>query len=268
MELFNELPEERTQDIEDFLTFIPIYESRRRFNSLRALLRKHRQAISGAVCMEAGAGKGLFAAEMADLGARKVIALERSGVMHDLLVKGLQGRENIETVEEDLAYYVPETSVDVLFHEFYGPLVLDETILVLQSMQFSPGLILPDGGRLWAMPLTHAEMLAKDPAWDPSYAEVLEGALISELVNGIPFQPRWQVFDWNVRTKERVFEFEIPEKADVIALAGEITHAGESVLKMWWTNNWPVIYTPVAGKKFRLSFVQEDYFTAVYFEWR
>ena len=39
MELFNELPDERAQDVEDFLAFIPIYESKRRTRSLMRLLK-------------------------------------------------------------------------------------------------------------------------------------------------------------------------------------------------------------------------------------
>jgi SAM-dependent methyltransferase len=267
MELFNELPDERMQDVEDFLTFIPIYESKRRTISLMRMLKAHRAALRGKVCMEAGAGRGIFAKAMAELGARKVYAVERSGVMFDLLKANTADDPRITSVHEDILDFEPEEPIDVLFHELYGPLVLDETMLLLRELPFEPGLILPDGGRLWAMPLTEAEVQAANPHYEPTWKTALQGALVSELIEGIPFKQTWEVFHWNVADRRTKFRFKLPAKADFIALCGEITHAGQPVLDMAWTNNWPVIYTPVAGKEFELRFEVEDGFTLVHFTW-
>ena len=268
MELFNELRGHRRQDVEDFLTFIPIYESKRRTAALSALLKRHQRHIKGRVVMEAGAGRGIFSRLMADLGARKVLAVERAEVMYDLLEAAHADRPEIECHCEEITEFVPEEQVDLVFHELYGPLVLDETMLALRELPFQPGMVLPDGGRLWAMPLSNAQMADADPNFQPIWSEVLRGALISDLVTGIPFVPTWEVFHWTVADERTEFEFELPETCDFLALCGEITHQGKQVLNMWWTNNWPVIYTPVAGKRFRLRFVFKDGFTLVYFDWK
>ena len=267
MELFNELPDERTQDIEDFLTFIPIYESKRRTNSLMRLLKQHQSALRGKTCMEAGAGRGIFARAMAELGARKVYGVERSGLMYQLLQTQSAHDPRIVPVHEDIQDFEPEEPIHVLFHELYGPLVLDETMLLLRDLPFTPDLILPDGGRLWAMPLSEAELQAADPHYDPAWKSALSGALISDLATGIRFKPTWEVFHWDIHDSRTKFKFKLPEQADYLALCGEITHQGKSVLHMSWTNNWPVIFTPVAGTEFTLRFKLKDGFTLVYFEW-
>lgn len=269
MELFNQLSEYRSQEIEDFLSFIPIYESRRRYRSLRALLNRHKHLIKDKICMEAGAGRGLFARSLAELGAKEVIAVERSASLFAVLEDHLKDLDNVRLVLDDIIRYVPENPVDLLFHEFYGPLVLDESLMVLNHLQFEPGVILPDGGRLWAMPLTEAQIRAEDQYYESSWKKALSGALVSDIFDGIPFSPKWQVFEWQVGQGEDnlVFDFEMPEDADFLAFCGEITHQGKRVLNMWWTYNWPTIYTPVEGKKFRFEFDFDGRFTDVYFEW-
>lgn len=267
MELFNELKGQREQDVEDFLTFIPIYESKRRMRSLSALLNRHKRHIEGKVVMEAGAGRGIFSKQMAEMGAKEVLAVEQSEVLYELLGGTVEAYPAVQCHHDDIRDFVPSSQVSLLFHELYGPLVLDETILALRELKFRPDLILPDGGRLWAMPIHEADILQKDPQYEPLWADALQGALISDLLHGIPFRPTWQVFDWDVRSEQTAFEFTLPEDCDFIALCGEITHQGEGVLKMWWTHNWPVIYTPVGGSRFRLRFKYAGGYTRVYFDW-
>jgi hypothetical protein len=269
VELFNALPERRSQEIEDFLSFIPIYESKRRFRSLNALLKRYKKHIRDKVVLEAGAGRGLFTRSMAEMGAREVIAVERSQALFTVLKGHLAGLDNVQLIAEDIGDFVPEEQIDLLFHEFYGPLVLDETILVLNELKFEPGMILPDGGRLWAMPIRESQILEVDETYEPSWREALYEAMVSDLFDGIPFRPEWEVFHWKVGEggDNPVYEFELPEEAEFIAFCGEITHREQHVLDMWWTYNWPVIYTPVHGKRFRMEFDFDGRFTEVYFEW-
>ena len=267
MELFNSLPDDELQDIEDFLTFIPIYESKRRENAYRSMLRRHQRLIEGKICVEAGAGKGIFSKQMAEMGAEQVYAVERSHVLYQLLEETTSGLANVERFEEYIEEFEPEKPVDLLLHEFYGPLVLDESILVLKDIQFTPGTILPDGGKLWAMPIMEAEVLENERAYTPRWKTALKNALISSLFEWKKFEPVWEVFDWHLGEDRASFEFEVPEQCDFLALCGEITHEGKGVLKMWWTNNWPVIFTPVCGKRFRIGFSYVEGFTDVIFKW-
>jgi hypothetical protein len=84
MDIMNHLPRRRFREIDDLLAFISIYDDTRRTRALRALLRRHRQEIQGAVCVEGGAGLGLFAIEMARLGARRVFAVEQNPLLAKL----------------------------------------------------------------------------------------------------------------------------------------------------------------------------------------
>ena len=266
MELFNELSDEREQAIEDFLTFIGIYESKRRHRSLRALLRKNLKHIKDKVVLEAGAGKGLFSRDMAEMGARQVYSVERSPILFDLLKSNVEGVPNILPINDDIETYQPTEPIDLLFHEFYGSLILDESIMALQRLKFKPGIILPDGGRLWAMPIWEQQIGDKDKTYESSWKELLKGALISDLFESIPFKPEWEVFHWDISQKGTTFTYELPDNPDFLAFCGEITHGGNSVLKLWYTHNWPVIYTPVAGKKFRIRFEYEEY-SEIFFDW-
>lgn len=268
MELFNRLRGHRRQDVEDFLTFIPIYESKRRTGSLKALLKRHHKHILGKTVMEAGAGKGIFSMYMADLGARKALAVERSAALYDLLETHTAHCPSIQCHCEDITDFIPDEPVSLLFHELYGPLVLDETLLALRELKFDPGLVLPDGGRLWAMPVSEAEIHRRNPHYEPVWAKTLRGALVSDLITGIPFLPRWEVFSWDIHSPQTCFEFSLPEPCDFLAFCGEITHCGRSVLKMWWTHNWPIIYTPVNGKRFQMRFEFMDGYTSVFFAWK
>jgi hypothetical protein len=201
------------------------------------------------------------------MGAKEVLAVERCETLYELACETVEALPSVQCHLSDVSDFDPGQPVDLLFHEFYGPLVLDETMLALRKLQFAPGTILPDGGRLWAMPIKESEILAKDKHYEPIWMDVLEGALISDLIHGIPFKPQWEVFYWDVHSDQTEFEFELPEDCDFLALCGEITHQGKNVLNMWWTHNWPVIYTPVVGKRFRIRFKYVGGFTRVYFEW-
>ncbi len=267
MELFNELKGKHEQDVKDFLTFIPIYQSKRRTRTLSALLKRYRKHITGKVVMEAGAGRGIFSRQMAEMGAKEVIAVEQSAVLYEILGGTVENHPTVQCHNEDIRDFEPTEPVSLLFHEFYGSLVLDETILALRELKFKPDLILPDGGRLWAMPISEAEILAKDKQYEPLWADGLEGTLISSLIRGIPFVPKWLVFDWNIYSDQTTFEFEVPEDCDFLAFCGEITHEGKNVLNMWWTHNWPIIYTPVVGKRFKLRFWYAGGYTRIYFDW-
>lgn len=267
MELFNSLSPEREQDIADFLTFIPIYSSKRRINAYYSLLKKFERQIQGHTCCEAGAGRGLISKKMAEMGADMVYAVERSGVLFELLEETIMDAPRVQCVEEDIEFWEPPEDIHTLIHEFYGPLVLDESILALKKLTFSPDLILPDGGRLWAMPISRSQAAELEPLYQDSWYDALDGALVSDLLEKIQFQPTWEVFNWSLRDDRHSFRFVVPEECDFLAFCGEITHEGKSVLKMWWTNNWPVIFTPASGKACEFRFAYEDGYTNVYFDW-
>ena len=265
MEVFNTVPEDKLQELEDFLTFIPIYNSKRREIAYRSLLKQFRSQIEGQVCCEAGAGRGVFSEYMLELGAQKVYAVERSDAM--LKVLEATAQPNLEIVPGYIEDFETKEAISVLLHEFYGPLVLDETILALQDLSIQPGTILPDGGKLWAMPLSEETIKEKVSHYDSSWKNVLNEALISDLFDPITFQPTWEVFSWDIHSQEKTFTFKVPEACDYLVLNGEITHQGKSVMKMWWTNNWPLIFTPANGNQFEIRFEYIDGFTDVYFNW-
>lgn len=58
MDILNVLPEAAFAALDDLLAFISIYDDRARTRAYLRLLRAHREAIAGAVCVDAGCGRG------------------------------------------------------------------------------------------------------------------------------------------------------------------------------------------------------------------
>lgn len=135
MEILNELPEKKGREIDDFLTFMGIYEDKIRERALKKLLYQNRNLIKDKICVEAGAGFGIFSIYMAELGAKKVYAVEESKIMFRLLKENVKNYRNIIPVNEKIEEFKPEEKVNFLFHEFYGSMLFDESILSLYRLK-------------------------------------------------------------------------------------------------------------------------------------
>ena len=255
MEILNELPEKKRREIDDFLAFIGIYEDRTRERALKKLLYQNRNLIKNKICVEAGAGLGVFSIYMAELGAKKVYAVEESKVMFEFLKEKVKNYKNIIPVNEKIEEFKPQEKVDLLFHEFYGSMLFDESIFSLYKLKFKPGNIIPDGGRLWCMFLNEIDILKKDKIYTGKWKEIFRNVLVLDLFPWVKFKNHKKIIEWNMRIKpKREYTVEIKRKADFLTFASEITHKGKSILKTWRAKNWALVFTPKAGNKFSLKF--------------
>jgi predicted RNA methylase len=125
MDILNRLATRRFREIDDLLAFISIYDDSHRTRSFVSLLRSNSKLIRDGVCVEGGCGLGVFAAEMARRGARKVYAVEHNPLLARLARKRFASlpkeiARRIELVECSLEDFRPPTPVNLLMHEFYG----------------------------------------------------------------------------------------------------------------------------------------------------
>ncbi len=261
------MPAAKEEKIDNFLSFIAIYEDYARDKRFKKLLFENRWLIKGKTVVEAGAGLGNIAQFILDLGARKVFAVEQNVSCAQFLKKRFKRASRVEVVCEKIEKFLPPKGrkIDCLFQELYGPLLLDESILSLERIKFEPSFVVPDGGAL----LGEAVMLDKlnDPTIDKRILGILEGALITDLFLGFKFKKPFVVAQWRFRRKAKAYEFncKMDKRADILALGMEVRHGNKRVAGTQDCFNWPFVFTPLQSTEFNLSFSYEKGATQVYF---
>ncbi len=268
MEIINEINEKRRRYVDDFLSFIPIYEDKKREIALKNLLLKNRKFIKNKICVEAGAGKGIFSKFMVLLGAKRVYAVEESFYLYKILKENVKDEKKIIPVNKKIEDFLPDEEIDLLFQEFYGSLLFDESLLALEKIKFKPKRVIPDGGALWCMILKEKEIMEKDKIYEKNWKEILKNVLVSDLFPYIKFKPHFKIFEWNYgKDFPKFIKFELKRKGDFLVFSSEIKDKGKSILKTWETDTWSLIYTPINGKKFLFEFNYENAFTEIKFKW-
>ncbi|RMD76179.1 MAG: methyltransferase domain-containing protein [Bacteroidetes bacterium] len=267
MDILNRLPEDRFEAIDDLLAFISIYDDEERTRRYFELFEAHRSDIAGKVCVELGCGLGLMSEKLARLGARRVYAVERNPHLFALAQKRLAAHENVVLVHADARQFVPPEPVDVLVHEFYGQLLYDEELHLLDGLGWQPRLVLPDGGKLRGG-LVWAEAMA-DEVVTPEVVRQLEGALVSGLFDeeGLPLQ--FDVLEWRFGQGLQVPEFVSLEgrSGDLLYLGLEVQHDGQPVCQAGICANWSYAWTWRAADRFRLWFEPGERAPEALFEW-
>ncbi len=266
MDILNVLPEGTFAALDDLLTFISIYDDRARTQAYLRLLRAHRQAIAGAVCVDAGCGMGYFAEAMVRLGARRVYAVEANPYLYALAADRLTAYPEVVCVHQPIQDFEPEESVDVLVHEFFGPLLYDEDVHVLEALRFRPRLVLPDRAVLMGG-LTWIEAVA-DETVTPAVVRQLKGALVSGLFDEGTLPLQFPVACWRFGKAEREVVCDLSgREGDLLYLGLQIYHGDRLICQAGRCENWPYVWTPRAGDRFRLRFVPVERGTDVYFAW-
>ncbi len=256
LEIVNRLPARSFREIDNFLSFIGIYEDRQRTAALRALITRNRAAIAGKVGVEAGAGLGVLTRALLAAGAKRVYAVEGNAQCAQFLRQRFAAEPRVEVVGEPIERFRPPGGkVDFLFHELYGALLLDESILALERIRFDPGAVFPNGGRLLAQVVPLSRF--KDPTITPALLRPLRQALVTDLFANFRFTAPRVAAEWRFKRGARgyVFACRLPACPDgVLALGMQVRHAGHMVTGTQECFNWPYVFTPAAGTKFRLAF--------------
>lgn len=258
MDVLNRVSPRRFRTLDDLLAFISIYDDKQRTRSYRKLLSDHRDKILGEVCVEGGCGLGIFSIEMARLGARHVYAVEGNKLLAgeartriEKLPPSIARR--IEVIEEPLQSFRPRERIAVLVHEFYGQLLYDEDLWVLEHLKFKPDLILPDGGELLAGVVSSRAYT--DSIVTDDVVRKLKGTLVSGLFEENRSSLKFPVLRWNARRGLSEVRRNIKGlRGNLICFGVSLTHKGKEVCRAGACPNWSFAWTPRLGDEFRFSF--------------
>jgi hypothetical protein len=272
MDILNQLAPRRFRDVDDLLAFISIYDDRRRTSAYRRLLARHRRRITGAVCVEAGAGLALFSATMARMGARRVYAVEQNPLLARLARERMASlprplRSKIQVVHESIERFRPPERVDLLLHELYGQLLYDEDLDALSRLRFRPDRVMPDGGELRGGLVQASDYT--DANVTPEVVRRLEGALVSGLFEEKRTELSFPVLRWSHAGGLRSLSLSLKGRpGDLLVFGLAVTDRGRTVCEAGRCDNWSYVWTPRAGDRFDLRFRRGEEFMHVLFRWR
>ena len=258
MDILNRLLPQRFRTVDDLLAFISIYDDRNRTKAYHSLLRAHRKQIRDSVCVEGGCGLALFSVELARLGARKVYAIEQNPLLARLAQKRIDRlperlRKRIEIVDQSLQQFRPREPVSVLVHEFYGQLLYDEDLWVLERLRFKPNLVLPNGGELWAGAVSSASY--KDRVVTPEIVQNLNRVLVSGLFQERFNELKMPVLRWRYGVGLRPVRHDFKKlRGDLLCLGLRVIHDTKTVCEAGKCPNWSYVWTHRAGNEISFSF--------------
>jgi hypothetical protein len=157
--------------------------------------------------------------------------------------------------------------VDFLFQELYGSLLLDESLLCLERIRFEPTYVIPDSGCIVGEVLNLEEI--GDPVIDKEMLKLFKGVLVTDLFPDFKFGETFTIWRWKFKRGRRNYEikYTLPHRGDLLVLGMEIWHQRERIIGSRESSNWPLIFTPISGKRFRLRFEYKNGYTLVYFDW-
>ena len=267
MDIVNKISEARFREMDDVLAFVSIYEDERRTAAYLDLLHRNRDAIRGKVCVEAGCGLGIFAAEMARMGAAQVFAVEQNPILAAEARRRLRNFPNVSVVQSAIEAFVPPVAVDLLVHEFYGQMLYDESLEALSRLQFEPAAVLPDGGALlFGVVDTDAYL---DDYLTASLLEQFEGILVAGLFaeHGTELDKAAVAWQYGADFPETHLLDLSDETGELLVFGVEVTHRGSSVCRAGECENWSLVWTPRAGDRCQITFVPEEIGEEVRFTW-
>ncbi|MBN1481584.1 class I SAM-dependent methyltransferase [candidate division KSB1 bacterium] len=252
--------------LDDLLAFVSIYDDDNRTQAYFNLLDKNVKNIRDKVCVEAGCGFGILAEHLAQLGAKKVYAVEANQHLYDIAAHRLSSYRNVELVCADIRDFSPREPVHLLVHEFFGQLLLDEDIYVLDQLTFVPKVILPNQARLNISVLPASEFV--DACVTQIVLEKLKGALVAGLFDANNVQPEQLILTWQpgLKTYQTIVDIH-DSPGDVLCFGLEIYHDDSFVCRAGECDNWSLVWTPRAGDQFLLKFTPANRGTFVQFRW-
>jgi hypothetical protein len=267
MDIMNVLPEDRFAEVDDFLAFVSIYDDENRIKSYFSFLEKHKSLIEGKVCAELGAGMGIISEKLISLGAERVYAVEKNPYLFEITKERLDKYKNAVVVNKDILDFVPEKNIDFAVHEFYGQLLFDEEIFLLEKLKWTPQYLFPNGGKLMGGVIDVAEF--DDDVINSSTIKHIDGALVSGLFDEEDVPLMFDVAKYQYGEKiPRTFTCDISQyEGDLLYLGLVILHDGNEICRAGVCDNWSYVWTYRKGNKFKLEFDVTERGTDVYFEW-
>jgi SAM-dependent methyltransferase len=260
----NKIPAKKYEDLMEFLAFLAVYDDEERMRKYVEILEG--EEIKGKTVVELGAGFGYFSILAVERGARKVYAVERNREIFEILKERVRGYKNIVPIRMDAQKFKPKEEIDILIHDFYGPLLYDESLYILDHLKFKPKTVIPNGGSLKCGTVRLGDI--KDPTVDLGVLRRLKGVLVADLFDfyGKP-EREFLVAKWEFGRGLEVFEVEVPRDGEVLVFWVEILHEGKKLCSSYECRNWPLVFTYNVGGRFSLSFRWRGDYSLAYFRW-
>ena len=266
MDIVNVLPAPQFEIVDDFLAFISIYDDKNRLRAYREMLSRHREEIAGKVCVDAGCGYGFFSEWMVQLGAGKVYAVESNPLLFQMARQRLEKFTQVVMVHDSIQNFQPSEPVDVLVHEFFGQLLYDEDLWVLENLSFRPKTWLPNRAVL-KYGITSSRLLV-DEAVPRMALEKLNGVLVSGLFDEGDLPLTDTVLEWKPHSFTYTVDCNINGKeGDLMYFGIEIFDNNQMVCRSGDCSNWSYVWTPRTGNVFQLSFQRANRGMDVIFRW-
>ncbi|MCD6082247.1 hypothetical protein J7J56_05105 [candidate division WOR-3 bacterium] len=266
MEIVNDLPEELYLEYDEFLAYVGIYDDKLRIERYKKFIKKLNPRDK--VCVEAGAGYGVFAEFMLKLGADKVYVVERNRFMLNILREKFGNNPRVEIISCDIKEFIPEDDIYLLVHDFYGTMLYDEDLHAVEELKFKPGNVLPDAGRLMVAVVNADDYL--DTTVNRKVLEQFKGVLVTDLFvvkNTLVKQLKGvEVLHWHYESGLRGGRLDISNyEGDLLVFWVELVHGGQLLCRAGECFNWPLVWTPRAGDVFEIGFTKRG--AAPYFKW-
>ena len=266
MDIINELPEKRFDELDDMLAFISIYDDENRTRAYFEMLESNRDDIKGKVCLEAGCGFGLISEHLARLGAKKVYAVEMNPHLFEIAKQRLASYKNVQVIQSDILDFRPPEKIDVLVHELFGQLLYDEDIFTLDRLKFEPGLVLPEKAVLMGGCMDSSALV--DESVTPEVLSKLNGALVSGLFDDEDIGLTFPVLNWEFGKSAFQTTCDISAyPGDVLYFGLQIVHSDNVICTAGVCSNWSFVWTPRIGDRFELSFQPGNRGTNSCFKW-
>lgn len=265
LEIVNQLKSKQFSELDNFLTFLGIYEDARRTASFKKALIQNKELIKNKVCVEAGAGLGEIAQIILDLGAKKLFCVEENPYCCRQLKKRFAAEPRAIVINKRIEEFRPKEAIDFLFQELYGPLLLDENLLALEKLRFRPKIVFPNQGYL-LMEAVKLEGL-KDETIDKKILASLKAVLITDLFPNFKFRNPGRILKWEFSKKTKKLKIKPPACGEILAFGMEIWHDAERICGTQDCRNWPYVFTPNQPSSFELSFKTRNFYTETKFKW-
>jgi len=268
MDIMNKLSEERYNEVDDLLTFISIYDDEERTKSYIDMVKRHKEFIIDKTVMEAGSGFGIVSKEMAKLKAKKVYSIEVNPSMFKIASENLKKLNNINLINTDIKDFYTDEENDLLVHEFFGQMLYDEELYLLDKLKFKPKQVLPNKARLvygWEK----SSNLCDDVV-TPYVLKQLEGVLVMGLFDDEELKFQRAALEWTYEKGLKPVQMDlsdIDKSYDIIYFGIEIFDGNIIVGKTGHSSNWSYIFSPRVLDKFEISFDHNGRFMETVFKW-
>lgn len=266
LEIVNNLNFKKHTKLDNFMTYFGIYEDKVRAKAIKKLLLANRKNIKYKTCVEAGAGHGEISKLILNLDPKKLYCVEENALSAEYLSRRFKSDKRVKVLNKPIEKFKPAEKIDFLFHEFYGCMLMDESLSGLSRLKFKPVVLAPNEGYLL---LETVKLKAlKDPVINTDILPLLNDALITDLFLGYKFKNPKRILKWKYGENNKTLAvISVPKNSEVLVFGMEIWHDNKRICGTRDTHNWPYVFTPVKTRKFRLSFKYNKCFSDVNFRW-